>query len=148
MTIFSIIYLFWNEPSNYIFSVSNSSNGLVLLKEHNNQKEVLWSWIIWREQWGKHQHLHSNYLLVYMYMYVCICINACICIYVNKFSNLSALTPWDTRSIFKWSLIGLNSEFTGCHTRLKSQSTQLFIHSWIHNFLKSIRAIWNANSFV
>ena len=35
---------------------------------------------------------------------------------ITIFTNPSALAGYDTRSIFKWSLTGFNSEFSFCQT--------------------------------
>ena len=48
------------------------------------------------------------------------------------FTNPSARTGYDTRSIFKRSLTGLNTEFSFSK------------NNWIHTFPKGISAIWNA----
>ena len=73
------------------------------------------------------------------------------------FTNPSAWAGWDTRSILKKSLTGLNSKVffskTVCHTKVKAQSALLFTHSWkenksIHTFPKGIHAIWNVNSLI
>ena len=73
---------------------------------------------------------------------------------VILFTNPSARAGYDTRSIFKRSLTGLNSEFsfsyTSCLTKaVRTQSALLFAHSWrennwIHTFPKGISAMWNA----
>ena len=74
------------------------------------------------------------------------------------FTNPSAWAGYDTRSIFKWSLTGLNSEFSFSETsRLtKAEEPSLpyyFTHSWrennwIHTFPKGISAMWNAISLI
>ena len=46
------------------------------------------------------------------------------------FSNLSARAGYDTRSIFKWSLTGLNSEFsfsTSCLTKAEEPSLHYYL---------------------
>ena len=45
-------------------------------------------------------------------MYVCVCM----------FTKHSIGAGCDTRSFYKQNLIGLNSEFTGCHTKVKEIS--------------------------
>ena len=77
---------------------------------------------------------------------------------ITIFTNPSARVGYDTRSIFKPSLTGLNSEFsfsyTSCFSKAEElQSALLFTHSWrennwIHTFPKSISAMWNAISLV
>ena len=68
------------------------------------------------------------------------------------FTNPSARAGYDTRSIFKWSLTGFNSEFsfslTSCLTKTEEPSLPyyLFTHSWrennwIHIFPKGISAM-------
>ena len=73
------------------------------------------------------------------------------------FTNPTARAGYDTRSVFKRSLTGLNSEFPSpslvALPRLKYQSALLFTHSrrennWIHTFPKGISAMWNAISLV
>ena len=54
------------------------------------------------------------------------------------FTNPSTQEGYDTRSIFKWSLTGLNSEYffssTSCLTKAEDlQSVLLFTHSWKEN---------------
>ena len=72
--------------------------------------------------------------------------------YLILFTNPSAQAGYDTRSIFKRSLTGLNSEFsffyTSCLTKAEEPS---LTHSWrennwIHTFPKGISAMWNAIS--
>ena len=47
-------------------------------------------------------------------------------IYIYIKTNLSTREVWDTRSIFRWSLTGFDSEFsfskTGCHTKVHGPS--------------------------
>ena len=68
--------------------------------------------------------------------------------------NPSARAGYDTRSIFKRSLIqSFPSPRLMAALRLKNQSVLLFTHSWrennwIHTFPKGISAMWNANSLV
>ena len=74
------------------------------------------------------------------------------------FTNPSTRVGYDTKSIFKWSLTGLNSEFFLLldklpHQGWRNQSVLLFTHSWrennwIHTFPKGISAMWNAISVV
>ena len=65
--------------------------------------------------------------------------------YFIIFTNPSARAGYDTRSIFKGSLIGLNSEFsfskTSCLTKAEGSSRE---NKWIHTFPKGISAMWNA----
>ena len=70
---------------------------------------------------------------------------------VTIFTNPSARAGYDTRSIFKQSLTGLNSEFsfsyTSCLTKAEEPSLPYyFTHSWrennwIHTFPKGISAM-------
>ena len=50
---------------------------------------------------------------------------------IFKFTNLSARAGFDTRSIFKWSLTGLNSEFsfskTSCFTKAEEPSLPYYL---------------------
>ena len=71
--------------------------------------------------------------------------------------NSCAQAECDIRSIFKWSLTGLNSEFSfsliSCYTKVRGQSALLFTHSlrensWMNTFPKDISTIWNTNSFI
>ena len=58
--------------------------------------------------------------------------SACICVlyYIcdcdwyaySIFTNASSRTGYDTRSIFKWSLTGLNSEFSFSYTRCRTKA--------------------------
>ena len=73
------------------------------------------------------------------------------------FPNPSKGAWCDARSIFKWSLTYLNSDFSSPRPvailKLKNNATLLFIqirreNSWIHTFPKGICALWNANSLV
>ena len=74
------------------------------------------------------------------------------------FTNPSARAGYDTRSICKRGLTGLNSEFFLLLDQLprqgwRNQSVLLFTHSWrennrIHTFPKGISAMWNAISLV
>ena len=72
------------------------------------------------------------YLYIYIYMCVCVCmwvhiyIYVCVCLYIYVyiyiyFSNLSDQAGCDSRSVFKQSLTGLNSDLsfskTGGHTK-------------------------------
>ena len=74
--------------------------------------------------------------------------------YLILFTNPSARAGYDTRSIFKWSLTGLKSEFSFLPLQgWTAQFTLLFTHSWrennwIHTFPKGISAMWNAISLV
>ena len=56
---------------------------------------------------------------VCVYVFLCIC--RCVCMYL--LTNPSTRAGCDTRSMFKWSLTGLNSEFsfslTGCLIKAK-----------------------------
>ena len=60
------------------------------------------------------------YIYIYIYtdtntcifVYVCLHVCICMCVCVIQFTNPSARAGYDTRSIFKWSLTGLNSEFS------------------------------------
>ena len=73
---------------------------------------------------------------------------------ISYLPNPSARAGYDTRSVFKRGLTGLNSEFsfskTSCLTKAEeNQSVLLFTHSWrennwIHTFPKGISAMWNA----
>ena len=83
------------------------------------------------------------YIYIYIYIYICVCV--CVCVYeVILFTNPSARAGYNTRSIFKWSLTGLNSEFSFSWTSCqgwRTQSVHLFTHSWrensrIHTFPK------------
>ena len=70
------------------------------------------------------------------------------------FTNPSA--GYDTRSIFKWNLTGLNSEFSfskiSCHTKVKKNLLPYYLlinwweNSWNHIIFKCISAMRNANS--
>ena len=68
------------------------------------------------------------------YVGVCpgLCVRMCVSLYIHLyiFTNL-ALAGCDTRSIFKRSLIGLNSEFsfsyTGCPTKVKEPNMSYYI---------------------
>ena len=73
--------------------------------------------------------------------------------HLTIFTNPSARK----RSIFKWSLTGLNSELFLLdqlpHQGWRTQSALLFTHNWrennwIHTFPKGISAMWNAISVV
>ena len=78
--------------------------------------------------------------------------------YLIILTNPSARQDMDTRSIFKRSLTGLNSEFsfseTSCLTKAVEPSlSYYFTHSWrenywIHTFPKGISAMLNAISLV
>ena len=72
---------------------------------------------------------------------------------VYVFTNLSARAGCDTRSIFKWSLTGLNLVFTLLdwlpNQGKRTQSALLFTHNcgennWIPAFPKGFSAIRNA----
>ena len=67
--------------------------------------------------------------------------------------NPSTQAGWDTGSIFKQNLTGLNSIFsvsyTGYHTRVNGLNL-IFTYrwrenSWIHTFTKIISVMWNTN---
>ena len=68
-------------------------------------------------------------------------------ILVNHIYQPSAQAGYDTRSIFKWSLTGLDSEFsffkTSCLTKAEEPSLPYYlpIAGWIHTFPKSISAM-------
>ena len=72
------------------------------------------------------------------------------------FTNPSAWAGYNTRSIFKRSLTGLNSEFsfseTSCLTKAEEPSLPYYLPIaggrifWIHTFPKGISAMWNAIS--
>ena len=72
------------------------------------------------------------------------------------FTNPSARTGYDTRSIFKQSLTGLNSEYsfseTSCLTKAEEPSLSHYLpiaggeNNWIHTFPKGISAMWNVIS--
>ena len=70
------------------------------------------------------------------------------------FTNASVRAGYDTRSGFKRSLTGLNSEFSfSSNSCRRTQSALLFTHSWrennwIHILPKGISAMWNAISLV
>ena len=73
------------------------------------------------------------------------------------FTNPSARAGYDTRSILRRSLAGLNSVFFLLdelpHQGWRTQSALLFTHSWRednwnHTFPKAISAIWNAISAI
>ena len=74
------------------------------------------------------------------------------------FTNSSAGAGYDTRSIFKWSLTGLNSEFvfscTGCLTKAEELSLPYYSphnwreNNWIYIFSKVLSAMGNAISLV
>ena len=66
------------------------------------------------------------YGCVYIYIYIYVCV--CVCV----FTNPSTSAGYDARSIFKWSLTGLNSEFsffkTNCVTRVKEPSLPYYFN--------------------
>ena len=62
-------------------------------------------------------------------------------------------TRCNTRSIFKWSTTGLNSEFFFSKTEYQTMAILLFAYSWrenrwLHTFTKGISTKGNANSLV
>ena len=77
----------------------------------------------------------------------------------NVLTNSFTWPAWDTRSTYKRSLTGLNSDFsstwTACITKAK-EPTHSSIHvthhwrenNWIYTFPKSNSSAWNAISFV
>ena len=87
-------------------------------------------------------HAH-NILCIYIYIYVyilererdsvCICVSLIALIYhiIFIFTNPSARARYDTRSIFKRSLTGLNSEFsfswTSCLTKAEEPSLPYYL---------------------
>ena len=70
------------------------------------------------------------------------------------FTNPSARAGYDTRSIFKRILSGLNSQFsfslTSCLTKAEEPGLPYYLPTanWIHTFPKGINAMWNAISLV
>ena len=60
--------------------------------------------------------------------------------FVTIFTNPSASAGYDTRSIFKRSLTGLNSEFSCCQTSYLTKAEELSLtwreNNWIHTFVK------------
>ena len=100
----------------------------------------------WRKQWtSKEQKCPCRMRDMNIYIYI----------YIYIFTNPSARTGYDTRSIFKWSWTGLNSEFSFSETKedWRNQSALLFTYSWrennwIHTFPRSISVMWKAISLV
>ena len=78
--------------------------------------------------------------------------------YLYVFTNPSACAGYDTRSIFKRSLTGLNSEFsfpsTSCLPKAEEPSLPYYLAiaggriKWIITFPKGISAMWNAISLI
>ena len=74
------------------------------------------------------------------------------------FTKPYARAGYDTRSIFKRSLTGLNSDFFFSQTSLLTKAEEpsmsyYFTYSWrennwIHTFPKGISAMWNAINLV
>ena len=92
-------------------------------------------------------YLCTTYIQVYIYICVCVCVH----IYIYIYTNPSTRAGYDTRSIFKRSLTGLNSEFsfseTRCLTKAEEPSLSYYLHvagwenNWIHAFPKGISAM-------
>ena len=66
--------------------------------------------------------------------------------FITIFTNPSARVGYDTRSVFKWSFTGLNSEFsfsyTSCLTKAEEPSLPYWMeNNWIHTFPKGISAM-------
>ena len=76
-------------------------------------------------------------LPIYIYIYMCVCVCVCVCrciyiyIYIYIYTNPSARAGYDTRSIFKRSLTGFNSEFsfslTSCLTKAEETSLPYYL---------------------
>ena len=79
------------------------------------------------------------YIYIYIYIYVCVCVCVCVC-----FTNPSAWAWCETKSIFKWSLTGMNLKFSffqaGCHIKVKEPNLLYYStlrwrkNNWIHTF--------------
>ena len=58
---------------------------------------------------------------------MCVCVCVCVCVYLPSPLQRGC----NTKSIFKESLTGLNSEFslsyTGCHTKVKEPSLPFYL---------------------
>ena len=85
--------------------------------------------------------------MIYIYMYVCVCIFV--------FNNASTRPGWDTRLIFKRSLIRLNWEFSFFETSCLTEPEEIIlpyylIVAWrrIVEFILFPSTHWNANSLV
>ena len=71
--------------------------------------------------------------------------------YLIKFTSPSARVGYDTRSIFKLSLTGLNSEFPFCLTKAEELSLPYYLHiagGRIIGFMTFPKGMWNAISLV
>ena len=76
------------------------------------------------------------YIYIYIYIYTCVCVCLLMCISVSVcdyayLPNPSARAGYDTRSIFKRSLTGLNSEcsfsLTSCLTKVEEPSLPYYL---------------------
>ena len=99
----------------------------------------------------KQERIHKDYTYSYL-----IVIDLYIKVYI--FTQPSARVGYDTRSIFKRSLTGLNLEFSFSLTsrlaKAEEPSLPYYLsiagggNNWIHTFPKGINAMWNTISLV
>ena len=88
-------------------------------------------------------HLRHTYIYIYIYIYnISVCVCACQPFRVRRY---------DTKSIFKGNLAGLNSEFSFSeicwHTKFKQPSLHYYLHLTGERKVEITSAIRNANRF-
>ena len=76
------------------------------------QTTIIWQIMIENEEIEKIEKYSQNPLELCTNLYVCLWVCVCVFVWVIIFTNPSARAGYDTRSIFKRSLTGLNSEFS------------------------------------
>ena len=111
----------------YLNLLSNNKRNVYFSQIFTFRQNVYVNLLIWSINlvinFNAHTHTHTHsHKYIYIYIYI---------IYIYIFTNPSAWAGYDSRSIFKRSLTGLNSEFsfssTSCFTKAEKPSLPYYL---------------------